>query len=304
MKRRLVASLACGLLVIAGLLTLFGLSRAQPIDAAATGKKPVVEINLIDFDPAVGDVHARIHLRLPASMISQDASPTHDLVMVDATNTDESILKLSSHDAFSYYDGFINARYQVNDPGTQFLYPFDEHITYLHFFVADRERGGFVRVPVAYDCSNCSFDGFTVTVTDAGTTPTDVRLKVTISRTTPIVVFAVFIGIAMWAMTIVVGLLAARVVRQTKKAPEVTTMGFIGGLLFAFPAIRSAQPRVPPMGVFSDYLAFFWCEFILMFTLVVVMVAWVRYPHEEDEEKEETATTQVPAGAASARAAT
>lgn len=286
MRVRVVVLFVGVLLVIVGWTTFYGLSRAQPIDAAATGKKPVIEFNLIDFDPASGDVHGRLHLRLPASMITKELEPARDLVLVDATTVDESVLRLSSKEPFSYYDGFINSRYQVDDPGTQFMYPFDEHVTYLHAFLAENEGGRLVRVPVAYDCAECEFDGFDVTVTDAGTTPTDVRLKVSIRRTTPIIVFSVCLSIAMWAMTLVVVRLAIRVVRQKKRAPEVATMGFIGGLLFAFPTIRGAQPRVPPMGVFSDYFAFFWCEFILIITLVVVMMAWVRYPHEADESTE------------------
>jgi hypothetical protein len=87
----------------------------------------------------------------------------------------------------------------------------------------------------------------------------------------------------MWAMTILVLVLATRVSRKKKKAPEVATMGFIGGLLFAYPAIRGSQPRVPPMGVLSDYYGFFWNEFILIFALAVVMIAWVRFPEEEEK---------------------
>ena len=37
------------------------------------------------------------------------------------------------------------------------------------------------------------------------------------------------------------------------------------------------------MGVISDYLGFFWCEVLLMFTLVAVMIAWLRFPDPEDE---------------------
>ena len=282
MTSRLIRIVACAAFVVVCALVRAPSRAEQPIDAPTPGSVPVVEVNLIDFDPAVGDVHARLHLRLPASMIGKDATPIHDLTLVDADTVDESILKISSKTPFSYYDDFISARYQVNDPGTQFMYPFDTHDTYLHFFVAEDTGGGKLeRVPIKYDCSQCGFDGFEVSVLDNGTTATDVRLKVQIRRTGPIMVFSVFIAIAMWAMTIVVVIMAYRVTRMASKAPEVTTMGFIGGLLFAFPAIRGSQPRVPPMGVFSDYYGFFWCEFILIATLVVVMIAWIRYPHEE-----------------------
>jgi hypothetical protein len=140
---------------------------AEPIDAPAAGATPVVEVDLIDFDPAIGDIHGRLHLRLPKSMISKTESPTRDLVFVDADTVDESILKISSKEPYSYYDDFINSRYQVNDPGSQFMYPFDRHQTYLHFFVAyDKSNGGAAnaanlqKIPVALDCSVCSFDGF------------------------------------------------------------------------------------------------------------------------------------------------
>jgi hypothetical protein len=294
MRSRFWALSLCAVATLVGWTTACGLTSAQPVDAAAAGNKPEIEINLIDFDPEVGDVHARLHLRLPPAMISEEAAPTHDLVFVDATNVDESILKLSSKEPYSYYDGFINSRYQVNDPGSQFMYPFDEHVTYVHAFLAENEGNRLVRLPVDYDCSDCEIDGFHVAVTDDGTTPTEVRLKVTIRRTTPIIVFSVFLGIAMWAMTLLVVVLAIRVIRGSRrKAPEVATMGFIGGLLFAFPAIRSAQPRVPPVGVFSDYLAFYWCEFLLMFMLVGVMVAWVSCQKTEANESTERETAEV-----------
>ncbi len=168
------------MLVIIGLVALGGITRAKAAVPPAAAAKPVVEVNLIDFDPALGDVHARLHLRLPSSMLLQDEAPAKDLVFVDAANIDESILKIPSKEPFSAYDDFINTRYQVNDPGSQFMYPFDEHETDIHFFLAEDDGSTNLQhirpIPIAYDCSNCSFDGFQVAVTDAGTTPTEVRL--------------------------------------------------------------------------------------------------------------------------------
>jgi hypothetical protein len=77
--------------------------------------------------------------------------------------------------------------------------------------------------------------------------------------------------------------LAIRVAHRKDEAPEISTMGFIAGLLFAFPAIRSAQPRVPPMGVIVDYFGFFCDEVILIATLIVVMIAWLRFPEAKKE---------------------
>jgi len=47
---------------------------------------------------------------------------------------------------------------------------------------------------------------------------------------------------------------------RSNSPPEIGEMGFCAALLFAFPAIRSAEPFVSPMGVLSDYLGFFWGE--------------------------------------------
>ena len=271
--------IAYATVLFVGVLLCTPVRADEPANGQTAGPIPVVEVNLIDFDPSAGDVYARLHLQLPAAMLEANDSPLHDVRLVDSQTVDSPILKISANVPFSYYDDFIAARYQVNDQGTQFMYPFDAHNTSLGFFVSqDMGHGKFERLPIKYDCSQCTVDGFDVSIHDDGTTPTDVRLRVNITRTKPIIIFSLAIALAMWAMTIVVVLMAYRVIRLNKEVPDVATMGFIGGLLFAFPAIRSTQPRVPPMGVLSDYYGFFWCEFILIVALVVVTIAWIRFP--------------------------
>jgi hypothetical protein len=52
-------------------------------------------------------------------------------------------------------------------------------------------------------------------------------------------------------------------------------MAFYAALLFAFPAIRNAQPFTPPMGVLSDYLGFFWAESLVAISLIIKLNIWL-----------------------------
>jgi hypothetical protein len=56
---------------------------------------------------------------------------------------------------------------------------------------------------------------------------------------------------------------------RTDLPPDINELAFGAALLFAFPAIRSIEPFVPPMGVLSDFFGFFWAESIVAVSLVV-----------------------------------
>ena len=90
--------LACLLLLMMGSAShARTVALGRPI-RTASGKALVI-LDLIDFDPAIGDVHGRLHLRLPPEMLSKDQSPTRDLTLVDADTVDESVLRIPREDA-------------------------------------------------------------------------------------------------------------------------------------------------------------------------------------------------------------
>jgi hypothetical protein len=49
-------------------------------------------------------------------------------------------------------------------------------------------------------------------------------------------------------------------------------------LLFAFAAVRNSQPGVPPIGTYSDFIAFFWAEVLIALCLLSIIFAWVLRP--------------------------
>ncbi len=63
-------------------------------------------------------------------------------------------------------------------------------------------------------------------------------------------------------------------------------------LLFAFPAIRSFAPGVPPLRVLVDFFAFFWCEIALGIGVIIVYAHLMREMRKtavEDAAASETA---------------
>ena len=59
------------------------------------------------------------------------------------------------------------------------------------------------------------------------------------------------------------------------RKPEIAMFSFMAALLFAYYAVRNTQPLVPPIGVYSDFLAFFWTEILVGACLVVMVFTWV-----------------------------
>jgi hypothetical protein len=45
-------------------------------------------------------------------------------------------------------------------------------------------------------------------------------------------------------------------------------------IVFALPFVRDAVPGTPPVGVLSDYVAFFWAEAIVVVATVGTMAVW------------------------------
>jgi Domain of unknown function (DUF4436) len=66
---------------------------------------------------------------------------------------------------------------------------------------------------------------------------------------------------------------------------EISMIAFFGMLLFAMTAFRNALPGVPPMGTFSDYLAFFWGYAVAIVGIGVVASIWLRRPPTKDDHR-------------------
>jgi len=111
------------------------------------GKEPVLSMNLIGFDASTGELRARHNLRLPTEDVDPvNDSPILSYYLVDPFDINTpTILAIKADVPYSIYDNFLTSTYQVDDAGSQFLYPFDSHRTRIRLFVTRQEgvaRGG------------------------------------------------------------------------------------------------------------------------------------------------------------------
>jgi hypothetical protein len=81
----------------------------------------------------------------------------------------------------------------------------------------------------------------------------------------------------MWGLTIAVIFLTLSVVLRGRKV-ELGMFSFAAALLFAFAAVRNAQPGTPPIGTYGDFISFFWAEVILALCLVTLVFTWLIRP--------------------------
>lgn len=104
-----------------------------------------------------------------------------------------------------------------------------------------------------------------------------VGVEMKIGRSSTVRFFSLFIMALMWGAAIAVLFLVLSVILRGRKI-EVGMFSFLSALLFALVAVRNSQPGVPPIGVFSDFAAFFWAEVILALCLLAIVFTWLLRP--------------------------
>lgn len=116
-------------------------------------------------------------------------------------------------------------------------------------------------------------------------------LTLRISRAPTTLFFAVFASALMLALTTIVVLTVFWLLRGGASESVRFMIPLILVLLFAFPALRSFVPGVPPLGVLFDFFAFFWCEIVLGLAVVVVYANLMREMRKTAKEQLEAQLT-------------
>ena len=120
-----------------------------------------------------------------------------------------------------------------------------------------------------------SIPGFSITAVKAKESDEMLPIAdVSITRSATVVAWSFFIGFMMWGLTIATLMLVLGLVVRKRKI-EIAMFSFMAALLFAFYTVRQSQPNIPPIGVFSDFLFFFWAETVVALCLIVSVLTWV-----------------------------
>ncbi|MFB7586319.1 DUF4436 domain-containing protein [Streptomyces sp. NPDC056169] len=186
-------------------------------------------------------------------------SPTEDLTLQTSTST-RGDLSFTAHSRIATMDLPVTV---TGGPITD--YPFDSYDAAIEFSAT--QGGEKVPVHMTLTNSDALFSATVDASDDHGTAVFDVGL----GRSTSVLVFAVFMMVAMWALAASV-LTGAWFLVTRRKGLTWPALGWMAATLFALAAFRNTAPGTPPIGCLMDYLAFLWAETVIAFCLVTVVV--------------------------------
>jgi hypothetical protein len=273
-----------------------------------------VDVKLVSIDPNKGDVVARLEF-LPKGNFTTDEGSTlaRDLKLFVNSATGKQEIDFPkgkrmnpSEVVVNMFDGLVTD------------YPFDKHSAYLEmYFLPGKEAAkektaeaapkpaeaaptpeapaageekkdeGAKKteavkpdeddIPIGVDFVG-SIPGFKIDAVKAKESTEDyVGIDMTISRAATTKFFSFFVMIMMWGLTLGVIFLTLSVLLRGRKV-ELAMFSFTAALLFAFAAVRNAQPGTPPIGTYSDFISFFWAEVIIALCLILLVFTWVLRP--------------------------
>jgi hypothetical protein len=151
-------------------------------------------------------------------------------------------------------------------------YPFDSYSALFGVRVLTGDGAAVPSVVVA----DGSMHGYSVDIARSTREPNGGNdLTISVSRAPATLIFAVFIMLLMWTVTLLALLLSAKLIR-TGAAIDTPLISLLGVLLFAFTALRNSMPNAPALGALADYLSYFWCEVALGLGLVALLVFRIR----------------------------
>lgn len=89
-----------------------------------------------------------------------------------------------------------------------------------------------------------------------------------------VIVVSVLIMVLMMSLALSILLMSFRALILEERM-ELLPLALCISLLFGLPALRNAQPAVPPLGVLGDYLSFIWAEMIVAVSAVMLIWTWL-----------------------------
>jgi hypothetical protein len=165
-------------------------------------------------------------------------------------------------------------------------YPWDTHTStmVLSAEMTD-ETGRTVPVPMKMKYYG-ALQGLDVNITIVTTGKGSVKeMQTTVIRSTVTTIMVCFSILLIWVLIATVVIMVLYVV-VLKHELQMMMFAFFGTLLFAMTSFRNAMPGTPPMGVLSDYVAFFWGYLTAIVGIGILTVVWVRrLPHADKEKK-------------------
>ncbi|MFE0647096.1 DUF4436 family protein [Streptomyces sp. NPDC059534] len=271
-SRARVLPAALGCLIIVAAITLgtwlqFGERQALDRVYGAGSSEPDrvdIEASIQRVDAAGRELTLRV-LVTPRGELAEagGVSPTGDLTLQTSTST-RGDLSFKAHSRIATMDLPVTLT-----GGSITDYPFDAYDAAIEFSASE----GGEKVPVHMTLTNADalFSAGVDASEDGGAAVFDVSL----GRSNSVLIFAVFMMAAMWALALAVFTGAWFLVTR-RMGLTWPALGWMAATLFALAAFRNTAPGTPPIGSLLDYLAFLWAEIVVAFCLVTVVATGFR----------------------------
>lgn len=228
-----------------------------------------VTANVVDVAPADRVVRLRLAFQ-PLGKYSKDGNFLSQPVKVTVLGGADVV-----HDSYEASEIMLPADVRIPlKSGNISMYPLDRYESTLRVEITTGD-GAPIPTSMEVEASN---PGYRVQMTSKSPASGDAirDLTLQVSRAPTTVFFAIFTSVLMLTLTTLAMMTIFWLLRGGASESVRFMIPLILVLLFAFPAIRSFAPGVPPLGVLVDFFAFFWCEIALGIGVIIVYAHLMR----------------------------
>ncbi|MDB2197174.1 DUF4436 family protein [Mycobacteroides abscessus] len=229
------------------------------------------------IDPATARISAQLQLRGEGALADEHHNLKQDTTLVSNAVTNPTVVAKANE-----RPEFVSVQFALRD-GIFTDYPFDRYTSNFIFRVYAGDGPNRREIPVRVAIDNLD-TFFTLTPKqdqsaqpvgrEGGQSGAPQQMFIataSVVRSTSTLVFAVFIMVFMWCLT-VAALIAAWYVGSGKLGLFWAGLGFLGTLLFALIPLRDAVPGSPPIGSVIDFAAFFIAEGVVSVSMIITVL--------------------------------
>lgn len=289
---------------LVGLLRNLDESRRRSLqlaEAPVSGDDVSVSLRVVAVNPGSSEMRTRVSFRVDGDLAKDPVTPAVDLKLFlnDIRGPQEIEFprgrRMNPIEAVFALDGNVNQ------------YPFDRYETSIRMMVAKRARiapaaqplakeaGNKARLPgdtdsgllvgssalqqgesvpivssIAASIPGLKFEGNSVDRPGQGIE----GFNLVVRRADNVVVVSVFTMVLMMSLAMGVFLMSMHALISAEKL-DLLPLSLSITLLFGLPALRDAQPGVPALGAFGDYLSYLWAEQIVAVAAIIIIWTWL-----------------------------
>ncbi|MCF2527461.1 DUF4436 family protein [Yinghuangia soli] len=235
-------------------------TRYRAVPAGADADRVDVTATVVRVDAAARELVLRV-LVTPRGALAEDGglAPAVDLALQTSPQV-RGDLNYRAHTRIATTDLAV-----ALSGGSVTDYPFDDYRTSIEVSAQADGR------PVPVDMTLGNSDALFSLDVDAQAEDGAALFDVGVDRSTTVLVFAVFMMAAMWALAVSVAI-ATRILVAGRRGLVWPALGWMAATLFALAAFRNTAPGNPPLGSLLDYLAFLWAEAVIAACLTTAVL--------------------------------